>query len=127
MANQYVLPHRNGWAVREEGAKRASRVFKKKDDAVHFARQLAEKSGGSYFVQRRDVHVIPFGSEWAVKSEQTSKVGSKYEAIRIAHRIADTRNVSMVVHRDDGKVSHVDKPPHFPSFVADLLHLRRRS
>ncbi len=112
--------------MKAKGAKRVSRVFESKDDAVRYARNAAEKSGGSFFVERdARVHVIRVGSQWAVKAERTSRVGSKYEAIRVAHKLADSKNVPMVVHDASGKVDHVDQPPHFPSVIADILHLRR--
>jgi hypothetical protein len=52
---QHVYPRRSGkWAVRRSGASRASRLFEKKDDAVAYARRMAQKEGSVVYLHRND-------------------------------------------------------------------------
>jgi hypothetical protein len=51
-----VEPRPGGrWAVRKDGAARASRVFDRKQDAVDRARALAEREGAALVIQSEDV------------------------------------------------------------------------
>lgn len=43
-----------GWAVRSSGASRAGRVFKNKEDAVAYAKDVARKEHGELYVHKRD-------------------------------------------------------------------------
>jgi hypothetical protein len=53
--SQHVAPNRyGGWAVRRTGASRASRIFKTRDDAVTYARHLAERERSELYVHGRD-------------------------------------------------------------------------
>lgn len=153
MTNQHVLPRGKDWAVKKEGAKRASRVVPLKEQAVRYATQLAQKGPNSSQVvlHRKDgtiqamkgagktttsqlgsqhrVHVLNAGKGvWAVKSANAQKPAksftSKYDAIRFAHAMADRKETAMVVHNEDNTIEHVDIPPHFRSPLSDMLHLR---
>jgi hypothetical protein len=53
--SQHVVSNPNGgWSVLRSGAARATRVFDNKEDAVSFARTLAEKERTELYVHRRD-------------------------------------------------------------------------
>jgi len=53
--SQHVVSNPNGgWSVLRSGASRATRVFDNKEDAVTFARTLAEKERTELYVHRRD-------------------------------------------------------------------------
>ena len=43
--NQHVVPHTDGWAVRGEGAERASAVYDTKAEATATARGIARNQG----------------------------------------------------------------------------------
>ena len=51
---QHVVPHPLGWAVKAEGAERASKVFPAKLDAVHYANQLATHQQTNLVVHNED-------------------------------------------------------------------------
>jgi hypothetical protein len=50
----HVVPRNVGWAVKKEGASRASKNFTTQADAVKFAKQLAQKEKAELYVHRRD-------------------------------------------------------------------------
>lgn len=53
--DQHVVANpRGGWSVRHTGAARATRVFDKQEDAVHYARDIARKESSELYVHRRD-------------------------------------------------------------------------
>jgi hypothetical protein len=53
--DRHVVPNpRGGWAVRQSGATKASRVFESQKEAVTYARDLARKGGSELYVHRRD-------------------------------------------------------------------------
>jgi hypothetical protein len=53
--SQHVVSNPNGgWSVLRSGASRATRVFDNKEDAVNFAKTLAEKERTHLYVHRRD-------------------------------------------------------------------------
>lgn len=52
--NQHVVPHAGGWAVRGEGAERASGVYDTKDEATAAARGIARNQGTELVVHGRD-------------------------------------------------------------------------
>lgn len=39
--NQHVVPHPDGWAVKSEGAERATKVVSTQQEAIEIARQIA--------------------------------------------------------------------------------------
>jgi Uncharacterized protein conserved in bacteria (DUF2188) len=52
---QHVVPSQGGgWAVRRSGSSRASRVFETQNDAVRYARQIAQKEGSELYVHSSD-------------------------------------------------------------------------
>lgn len=52
--NQHVVPHTGGWAVKGEGAARATETFDHKTAAVARAREIARNQGTELFVHGRD-------------------------------------------------------------------------
>ena len=52
--NQHVIPHGNGWAVKGEGNKRATKVTKTKNEAIRIAKNLAKKNKSELIIQNRD-------------------------------------------------------------------------
>ena len=52
--NQHVVPHVDGWAVRGEGAERASGVFDTKAEATAAGRSIARNQGTELVVHGRD-------------------------------------------------------------------------
>ena len=50
----YVTPHENGWAIKKEKKEKASFTFKKKEDAVLKAKNMARRNHGSLIIQRKN-------------------------------------------------------------------------
>lgn len=50
----HVVPRESGWAVKKEGAARASKVFDKQADAVKYAREQARKDKSELYIHKRD-------------------------------------------------------------------------
>lgn len=52
---RHVIPStKGGWAVRQSGAERASKVFETKEEAVKHARTLAKKDQSELYIHGRD-------------------------------------------------------------------------
>jgi hypothetical protein len=53
--SQHVVPRtEGGWAVRKTGAARASKVFANQQEAVKYAKEVAQKEGGAMYIHRSD-------------------------------------------------------------------------
>jgi len=53
--SQHVVPNRDGgWAVRKDGAYKASRVFPRQREALQYAREIARRDGAELYVHRGD-------------------------------------------------------------------------
>jgi hypothetical protein len=50
----HVVPRREGWAVRVEGARRATSLHATRQEALDHARQIARRSGAEVVVHERD-------------------------------------------------------------------------
>jgi uncharacterized protein YdaT len=50
----HVVPHENGWAVRREGAERASTVTRTKEQAIDHARDIAQRERGEVIIHREN-------------------------------------------------------------------------
>ncbi|MBF2034603.1 MAG: DUF2188 domain-containing protein [Leptolyngbyaceae cyanobacterium T60_A2020_046] len=48
--NQHVVPHPDGWAVKPEGAGRATRVTATQREAMEIAREIAKNQGSERIV-----------------------------------------------------------------------------
>ena len=52
--NVWVVPQGDDWAIKREGADRASKVVERKSDAEAYAKDLAKKDHVELIVQRSD-------------------------------------------------------------------------
>ncbi|NNC84578.1 MAG: DUF2188 domain-containing protein [Bacteroidia bacterium] len=52
--NQHVVPYEDEWAVRGEGNKRVTAVYKYQDDAIAKARRIAINYGSDVIIHRQD-------------------------------------------------------------------------
>jgi hypothetical protein len=52
--NQHVLPHPEGWAVKREGASRASSVSPTQAEAFGKGREIAKSQGSELFLHGRN-------------------------------------------------------------------------
>lgn len=52
--NQHVVPLGNGWAVKKEGAERATIITTKQSDAISVARDIARKNSSELIIHGRD-------------------------------------------------------------------------
>lgn len=50
----HVISRDKGWAVKKEGASRATKIYKEKKTAVKKAVKSAKKKGGDVVVHKRD-------------------------------------------------------------------------
>lgn len=53
-SNQHVVPKDGGWAVRKQGATKATKIFTNQSEAVQFARGVAKKQSGELFIHKAD-------------------------------------------------------------------------
>jgi hypothetical protein len=52
--NQHVVPHPEGWAVRGEGAERATAVFDTQRQAIERGREISQNQGSELLIHGRD-------------------------------------------------------------------------
>ncbi|MEO8658264.1 MAG: DUF2188 domain-containing protein [Bryobacteraceae bacterium] len=53
--SQHVVPRTaGGWAVRQTGAARASKVFTNQQEAIKYAKEAAQKGGAELYIHRSD-------------------------------------------------------------------------
>jgi hypothetical protein len=52
--SKHVVPSKDGWAVRNSGAERATKSFGTKEGAVSYAREMARKERSDLFIHNRD-------------------------------------------------------------------------
>jgi uncharacterized protein YdaT len=52
--NQHVVPHKDGWAVRGEGAQRPSSVHDRQSEAIDQARSIAQNQHTELFIHGTD-------------------------------------------------------------------------
>ena len=52
--NQHVVPYEDEWAVRGEGNKRVTAVYKYQDDAIDRARDIAKNYHSDVIIHRKD-------------------------------------------------------------------------
>jgi len=51
---EHVVPHKDGWAVQAEDAKKPSNVYEKKEEAVSRAKEVAENKGTQVIIHKKD-------------------------------------------------------------------------
>lgn len=52
--DQHVVPHKDGWAVRGAGSRRASSVHDTQQQAIDAGRQAARNQGSELYIHGRD-------------------------------------------------------------------------
>jgi hypothetical protein len=52
--DQHVVPHKDGWAVRGAGSRRASSVHETQQQAIDAGRRTAQNQGSELYVHGRD-------------------------------------------------------------------------
>jgi uncharacterized protein YdaT len=52
--NQHVVKHKDGWAVKTAGSKRATKVTNKQSDAIKFATKIAKNNNSEMFIHGRN-------------------------------------------------------------------------
>lgn len=52
--NQHVVPHPNGWAVKGEGAERATAVYPTQREAIDHARESCRNQKSELFIHGED-------------------------------------------------------------------------
>ena len=75
---------------------------------------------------KKNQHVVPHGSDWAVKGAGNSKatkiVGTQAKAIEIARSIAINEQSEVVIHRPDGTIRDKDSYGNDPNPPKDKKH-----
>jgi hypothetical protein len=51
---KHVVPAKDGWAVKVDGAERATKHFRNKEDAIAWARETAKQTVSEVVVHKRD-------------------------------------------------------------------------
>jgi hypothetical protein len=76
--------------------------------------------------RKRNQHVIPTETGWAVKGERnfriTNKTETKDKAIVIARQIAKNQKTELVIHNRDGKIIDKDSFGNDPHPSKDKKH-----
>ena len=52
--NQHVVPHPEGWAVKSEGAVKATKVVSTQKEAIEVARQIAQNQQSELFIHNQE-------------------------------------------------------------------------
>ncbi len=52
--NQHVVPHADGWAVKSEGAGKASSIHKRQRETISRGREIAKNKGSELFIHGSD-------------------------------------------------------------------------
>jgi hypothetical protein len=52
--NQHVVPHPDGWAVKSEGATKATRVTKTQQESTDKAKEIAKNQGSEVIIHGKD-------------------------------------------------------------------------
>ena len=52
--NQHVVPHGDGWAVRGEGNKKATRITRTQQEVIYIARRIARNKRSEVVIHGRD-------------------------------------------------------------------------
>ena len=75
---------------------------------------------------KRNQHVVPLGTGWAVKGERSQKftviTSTKREAVSVARNIAKNNNSELVIHGKDGKIQDKDSYGNDPNPPKDKKH-----
>jgi uncharacterized protein YdaT len=87
--NQHVVPYEKGWAVRSENSKRVTKTFEKKDEAIDYARSIADNNGVYVIIHTSNGRIQRYQKgilkEISVKNdlpEITAQIKEKIESIK---------------------------------------------
>jgi len=75
---------------------------------------------------KRNQHVIPLGTGWAVKGEKSEKftviTSTKREAVSVARRIAQNNRSELIIHGKNGRIMDKDSYGNDPVPPKDKKH-----
>lgn len=75
---------------------------------------------------KRNQHVVPLGTGWAVKSEKSKNfsliTSTKRDAVSAARSIARRNNSELVIHGKDGRIQDRDSYGNDPHPPKDKKH-----
>lgn len=76
--------------------------------------------------KKRDIHVVPYGDEWATRTEGAIRIGSRHPtqraAIEQAREQAQRERVEVVIHRPNGQIRDSDSYGSDPTRSRDTKH-----
>lgn len=102
-AVHHVLPDtEGGWKVVKEGAKRATRIFSTKREAVRRAREISRRSKGNLIIHRRDGSIQEGRSYHVFKPKRTIK-GSYSEGKHPRQEVQSIVRGVHVLRTEDGR------------------------
>ena len=52
--DQHIVPHSEGWAVKSEGASKATQVFRTQQEAIEKGREIAINQQSELFIHNRE-------------------------------------------------------------------------
>ena len=66
-----MVPNKKGWAVRREGNKRVTAVYKYQDQAIRKAKRIAKKHKADVIIHRSDGTIRDqIGYDWPARTER---------------------------------------------------------
>lgn len=75
---------------------------------------------------KRNQHVVPLGTGWAVKAEKSKKftliTSTKKDAVSAARSIAKNNKAELIIHGKDGKIQDTDSYGEDPNPPKDKKH-----
>ena len=81
----HVVPHMDGgWKVRKGGAKRATKKFKTKNEAVKWGRAFSKSHGTEFYIHKEDGTLerkLPVGVEFSLTGEAGEPVAKTFRGI----------------------------------------------
>ena len=69
---QHVVPNNGQWSVRRSGSERASKVFGTQDEAIEYARRLAQNQQTELYIHGRDGRIRERNSYGGDRSQPRS-------------------------------------------------------
>lgn len=143
--HKHVVPRKQGrWAVKTAGGEKASKVFKTRESAIMYAKDLVVKHNvcmvlhdpDSKFegfdcadaVRTRNQHVVMKEGGWAVVTAGGKEISnifpSKGAAMAHAYDIATKQNVCMIVHDKKGKFKSVTCGPDGTPGILEVVRMK---
>jgi len=69
--NQHIVPHPDGWAVKSEGASKATQVFSTQQEAINRGRDIAKNQQSELFIHDREGEIRERNSYCRTASEES--------------------------------------------------------